>query len=224
MGLPRRLAKNAIIKTPDATDYEIAKKTGVSPRTVASARADLIVEGVLQPNRRVPEPTKIEISQKIDEIKPAEATDQPLTEESEKQMLGGKTLREIVDVEVDEDLENDEETRKKLLRIIKNIAFNQRTHPDTRITAIQAWTKLRDIARTKELGPGLPLSEEDVLNRLTRIYRAVGPKLAIKALEMTFQIEKDSNASQTSNQQDSTPIGTTEAPIEAGYESSPSQT
>jgi hypothetical protein len=84
--------------------------------------------------------------------------------------------------------EDDEVTRKRMLRQVKRFAFDPLLHPDTRMAASQMWTKLLDLARQKDLGPGAPQTLTDAIARATDFCRAAGAKVMVPAFYAAFDL------------------------------------
>jgi DNA-binding Lrp family transcriptional regulator len=147
---------------------EIVEKTGASKRTVQYIRAELRKSGLLEPSRRESIPLEVtNIEETIVNL--------PNPDFISPEML------------------SDDEIRNKLLRQVQMTAFDPKVSAQTRLDAAQVWVKLRDISREKELGPGNPLTEEDVVDRLIRIMKACGPGPVIKALERAFKMKGSTN-------------------------------
>lgn len=135
-------------------------------------------------------------------------------------LLDDATLRTLADPSTtltDLDLD-DEETRKRLLREVKRLAFSPATNPDTRLSATQVWLKLKDMAKSRDLGPGKPLTRAAAIERLVSLLRTVGPDISIAAMYKAFNVKETPDA-QTEADQAPTPSGTPEAPLSTGHES-----
>lgn len=190
--------------------------TGTSRRTVSYVRKQMMKEGLLPKGRRVTNLPKIPES--VKEILPSETS--PTISGL---LIDGEKLRELAKSENFEDeIADDEDTQKKLLKEIRKIALGVGMHPDTRLSAIQVWAKLKDIAKSKEIGPGNPKTEEEVILRLVRLMQAVGPKLVIKALEAAF--ERKDTAEEAKIEQTPAFIRTTKTSNPPDYEGNPSET
>jgi len=170
--------KMFLLANPAATSSEAAKATGASKRTVFLAKKDLIDAGQMERVRY--------------DHKRRAAKSSP-----EGAMMDGETLRAIAaNTDLVDDLVDEAATRDKLLRQVQRMALDPMLPADLRLSATQVWVKVKDIARTKDLGPGPPRTEEEILARLTRLLQAVGPKIALKALNMVFgKGETDEKAS-----------------------------
>jgi hypothetical protein len=83
--------------------------------------------------------------------------------------------------------EDDEATRKELLKKVRAIALDPTMHPDTVLSAAQAYIKLKDAVKAKSLGPGKPMNRETAIKRLTSLLTAVGPNIALAAFEHAFK-------------------------------------
>jgi hypothetical protein len=206
-------ARAEYLRHPDASISEVAQATGVCLRTVARARAALVKEGLLPPGRNSTvsgaDAAALAVAAREAQAEP-EATgdgdappDEPAQPDPEEpprpsptkgtrtaQTIDGEALRklnEMLDEVADED---DEVTRKRMLRQTKRFAFDPTLHTDTRMTASQLWAKLLDMARAKDLGPGRPLTEADATARARDLDRACGVKVAVAALFAAFTTEQ----------------------------------
>jgi len=177
-----------LIANPAASNSEIVEQTGASPRTVQYIRANLRKTGILEPVRgqqTAPEGAKVMVTE------PTIASILPQAADLTPEMLSDDAIRE------------------KLLHQVQLTAFDPKVSAQTRLDAAQVWVKLRDIAREKELGPGLPRTEEEIIDRLVRIMQGCGAKLVIKALDRAFQRKEPEYEPL---EPASTPQGTEEAP------------
>lgn len=187
-----------ILANPSKITSEICKALRVSIRTVAMARRELMNEGLIPASRRVNRPV----------LKKQDIMDHLLSNKTlqdiAKSSAESKEAQDLLDSVEDFD-EFDEETRKKMLRQVRIIALDPTLHPDSRLSAVNIWAKLRDLAKAKDIGPGPPRSESEILDRLVRLMQGVGPNLVVKALDKAFPKE---NADE--DKQDSPPSGTPE--------------
>ena len=172
-----------ILGNPTATAEDIVRNTGASRRTIYYVKQTLVKEGLLPPNRRLNESNAGH-----------EGTEQPVTPEviPEYETLDNETLQEMADDPdfEEEILEADDETKAKILKEAKRIAFDPKIHPDTRMSAMQLWLKIKDVAKSHDLGPGPPRSRDEILERLSRLMRGCGPKISLEAFHTAFQKEK----------------------------------
>jgi hypothetical protein len=209
------LVRNFFTQLPEATIDECVRTTNVSRRTIVYIRKEMVEEGLLKPGRR----TKLE--RPIPEELPQKQIDSdakiPIVS---GMLLDGETLRNLAkNDDFEEEITDDQDTQRKLLKEVRKLALGAGVHPDTRLSAIQVWAKLKDIAKAKDIGPGLPKTEEDIIFRLVRIMQGVGPTLVLKAIEQAFErINPDDKAP---DQQSPAIIGVTETPGPAEYEDSP---
>lgn len=196
-----RAAEKYYREHPDASINMVANALKINERTVARARKKLVAEGILQPGRNAPlqlvkpevdhmiespvlqppEPLKI-AGRVVPPKTPMKAGDTLLDHEAMKTLAG------MVDQLAQE--EDDDITRKKMLIEIKRIFFDPKLHPDTRMSASQVWIKLKDMSRSRELGPGKPMIEDVAIQRMVDLMRAFGATLTIKALYRAFNLEE----------------------------------
>lgn len=209
-------AKAFFLQFPEATIKEAHRRlVGVSERTIAQARSELATDGLLKPGRNlgrrkparepvpVPEPS-VPVG-----TPPSEAPRDPDRLLSDEELMRAADPNVSLADEID-DLD-DEETRKRLLREIKRLAFDPNTHDDTKLSATQVWLKLKDMAKAKDLGPGRPLTRAVALERLTSLHRAVldcrlvvegaiaayGPQLVVDSIYALLGIKEPTDEGQT---------------------------
>jgi hypothetical protein len=206
---PTERVRAAILQNPSATVSSIENFTGASRRTVYYVLNKLRKEGLIPSSRK----------------------DKPATEEAKEptvvtsQIIDDPTLQAMANSEnFDEDFGTEDEVRAKLLRVVQKMAFDPLLHPDTRLSASQVWAKLKDIARSKDLGPGPPRTEDEIIDRLVRLMQGVGPGLVIKALDQAFAQRKDTSDEKAPDQQTPASPGATETPDSTGYDHLPPQT
>lgn len=204
-GWQRQAARNYLIKNPDASIAEAAKATNMGERTIARARKQLVDEGVL-PGGRNAEPAPEAPSSSVEPVAPAAPTK---AGKSGNALLDAQAMKELDEMlnAVEED-EDDAESQKKMLRQVKRMAFDLRLHPDTRMSAMQMWGKLRDMTAARTLGPGKPLNEEAAIDRLVLLFEAVGADIAVKAMYKAFGLGDTSGETNTQ----ATDKGITETP------------
>lgn len=159
--------KTLMLTNPELSNVEISRQTGASTRAVTYARAALRNEG------------RSSNSRKTQSLPPhSEATE--LTPEAIEKLSSS----ENIELEI-----GDSTTRALIVRSVQRMALDPRLHPDTRLSASQIWVKLKDLARTTELGPGPPRTQQEIIDRLLRIFKAVGHPTVLKALEIFTEKE-----------------------------------
>ena len=174
-------ARDYILAHPDESKSQQAQATGLSPRTIATVRAELVAAGKLRPNRRVVgKPVKA--TKVMSPPAPAPASSGEQTDQAASpQLLDHEAMLALADMD-DIDSLDDAETHKRLLKQALRFAFNPKLHPDTRMSASQMWSKLRDQARAKDLGPGAPLTLEDAVARMLDMHTAAGVRVVLGAI------------------------------------------
>lgn len=211
----RDVARAEYLRHPDSSIADVAKATGVAVRTVARAREALVKEGLLAPGRnnttsgadaavlavahaatqealaRGAALAEAEQHTEVSREEPAEAaitTPAPTPRGAKGVTIDGEALRqmnEMLDGLADED---DDATRKRMLRQMKRFAFDPALHPDTRMSASTLWAKLLDMQRAKDLGPGVPLTLAAAIERCTEFLRACGAKVAVPSFYAAFDL------------------------------------
>jgi hypothetical protein len=179
------------LQHPDATISQAAKAIGVSQRTAAQVRTELVAKGHLQPGRNAkPRNTQFHDMPLPPDMLPPEPGAAPSPPTGGDTLLTDEVLRSMAgkpDSLLDDlDTLDDEETRKKLLREVKRIAFAPDSHPDVRLSATQVWLKLKDMAKSRELGPGKPLTRAAAISRLKDLHLAVTAEIALAACIEAF--------------------------------------
>jgi hypothetical protein len=215
-------ARAYFLQHPSASISQASKALGFSTRTCAEARALLASQGLVQPgaersNKKKrpsilnPPPAPGMIG--IPDLPP----DKPGT------LLDDSTLRALADPSASFDDLNldDDETRKKLLHEVKRIAFSPETNPDTRLSATQVWLKLKDMAKSRDLGPGKPLTRAAAVARLVSLLRMVGPELALAAMYDAFSVKEPTSEEAKTDQ--GPPIGGTPEPARTSGHKDPPQ-
>lgn len=210
----RDLARAEYLRHPDSSISQVAKATGVGIRTVARAREALVREGLLPQGRNAetgaelaaithavrrkpirPERTGAnDPSQRASEgandpIVPAAPDDKrtaSAASPSAPSTVDGEALRTMNQMLDDLADEDDDVTRKRMLKQFKRFAFDPLLHPETRMQASQGWTKLHEMARQKDLGPGKPLTYEAARARGIDFFKALGLKLATDCFLSAF--------------------------------------
>lgn len=196
-----------VLRNPRAPLKEIAKEIGASLGLVSHIRAEMARKGMVAPLTKhsttrgsiLPKftpPVKIETLE----------TDQILDGEMVKKLAESENILEDIDL-------NDDEMQKKLLKQVQLMAFDASLHPDTRLNAINIYAKVKDIAKAKDLGPGPPRNEEQIIERLVRIMRAVGPSLTVKSVHYAFPTGEPSDDKETDKGETSNPVAEAPSPV-----------
>jgi len=214
-GEKMKRARAYILAHPHETKKHQAEAIGVSRALIANAREALITEGLLGPSRKGP---------------PSSATEPPRAPADRSSSEGGDgsgtprlgkpagmldhdamlALGSIVDTSalVPDD---DAEVHRKLLRQCLSFAFNTTLHPDTRMSASQMWAKLRDLGKSSQLGPGVPLTREAAIARVKDLVVAVGPEIILAAINEVFEV-KETTDGEAKDDQAAPAVGTPPAP------------
>jgi hypothetical protein len=223
-------ARTYILQNPTHSKSQCVLATGCSDATVARARRDLILEGLLAPPRNapvakavsVPEPKATQPTEPTGSVDPPPAVSPaPAPVKGASGLLDHAAmiaLAEMVDAAVESG--DDEAIHKKLIKQCLTFAFRPDLHPDTRMTASQMYGKLRDMARLKELGPGKPKTFVIGTDRLADMLMACGPEMTMAAVAKAFTV-KEGNDGQAKNDEAASAGGTAQAPGEAGHASGP---
>lgn len=194
-------AKAYFLQHPEASIKEALadlhrRGINVSERTVAQARSELAQKGLVPAGRNADTPAE-------NVGTPADLPTVPASVKNK--VIDDNMLTAFVQGELNLD---DEEIRKLLLKKIIVIAMTPGLHPDTTLSASTAWLKLKDMARQADLGPGKPVTRADALERLVDLLRAVGPDLALEAMQVAFNLKEPTDEGQVSVE----PAETTSSP------------
>ena len=201
----RSAARDYYLRHPDASIADVARETRIGIRTVARAREVLVKEGLLPAGRNAGTPAETiaaakEMVETLSITTPVE-TDEPEAPEEpappknkggrprkdSASLLDDAAMREMAQMLDDlGDSEDVEETRKRLLKQTQRFVFDPSLHPDTRMSASQLWTKLVDMARAKDLGPGKPLTLAEAIERCADFLRACGPAVYVAAFNLVL--------------------------------------
>lgn len=163
-------------RNPGATARDVAAACEVSLRLVSTVREEMVLKGICKPKLRT---TK---------VKPPVQTELPVPPPANT-LLDGEQLATLAAGDMTDVEDADPETRKKMLRELRLIAFTANL-PDTRVMAMKAWFALKDMASAKDLGPGLPLTEEAAILRLSDMHTAAGFNISFKAITRAFSLSR----------------------------------
>jgi len=168
-------------RNPMTTMKEVQAACGVSAKTAWLARQRMVIEGVCKPNRRA--------GKSLAAPEPDSAPSVALpAAPAPNTLLDGEQLAALAAGVTDGVDDADPETRKKMLRELRGIAFGLTNHPDTRVTAMKAWFTLKDMASAKDLGPGIPKTFDAAVLRLKDLNTATGFKVAFAAFMAAFTL------------------------------------
>lgn len=212
-------ASDYILAHLDESKEEQAIGAGVSVSLIGLARAALIKDGKLAPSRKgetgvlLPEPGTGTEQASAAPVAPVSPVRTPAGMLDHQAM---QAMADMIDQFADENGEiDDAKVHKKLLRQCLTFAFNPGLHPDTRMSASQMWSKLRDQAKSHALGPGKPLTYEDGVLRLADMMKAAGSKMTLDAINRAFDVQETPNAK--ANDEAPTTVGTAQAPGTVGH-------
>lgn len=212
-GWKRKQAAAYLREHPDASISEASRALGLSPRTVAYARKILVEQKILPPYKRGVLEPEGEAAAPESPSSPVEQAVSPPKKNIGGTLLDAKALEELGGMlDRIEENEDDIESQKLMLRQVKRMAFDLRLHPDTRMSAMQLWTKLRDTVTSRTLGPGKPLTRAAAIDRLVMLFEAVGPELAVEAMYKAYGITDEGKLPANDGEAARSPVGTPDAP------------
>lgn len=195
-------AKEYVLAHPDESKAEQAAAIHVSSSTIAVARAQLISEGLLMPSRKAP-PTSFMPA--LDESLTDPIAPVAQTKAKTNAMLDHDAMIALAKMVDEIEGLSDEEVFKRIQRQCLLFTFDTRLHADTRMSASAMWTKLKEKAKEKDLGPGAPLTFEDGVARLAELHVACGPEMVLAAVNVAFTVQEKPNEGEI-------PADTSEAP------------
>ena len=155
----RQRIEEYLLTHAEATNATVAAYFGVSERTISRVRSDGIKKGLLQPSyydhqTEAPEVTTEGAEVIVKELEKMRGLhNEPLTQEEKLSMLAGSARKAAAN------------NNLSLLR-----------------DAILAHDKIEARSTTEKLGPGPPLTEEDLIVRTADILDVVGPALTVAAI------------------------------------------
>jgi len=198
-----RLIRLYIEQNPGYTLTEAAKACGVSRAMVSIVRKNIALEEGLLAGSRSPAPA-------------LDTDDTSATQtfaEIIENVLAGKG-RKI--------------TPQEQAQIYSGLATHPKAQPGTVISALNGLRALEASAQqTNDLGPGIPLTEEGKVHRLSLLLMAVGPSIAAKAWEKAYPTpapETDIAQKASLSVLDPIPEGThDEAPVASESSNSPAE-
>jgi hypothetical protein len=173
-------AREWLLAHPGDTNAQAAAGSGVSAGSIQNARRQLVREGAITPSRKAKKAPSAP-------VQGIGASPEQKVPAPPAQMLDHKAMLALNDM-AGSDLAtlDDEEVQRRMLRQCIAFAFDTALHPDTRMSASQMWGKLRDQAKTKDLGPGVPTTFQMGVERLADLHRAVGVKMVLAAVNLAF--------------------------------------
>jgi hypothetical protein len=152
-------ARDYILGHPDESKEQQAAGASCSVALIAIARKALIDEGKLPASRKAV-------------AAPAPVTDVPANPTPPAGLLDSQAMQALADITLYEDMDDDEVQRRMLTQCIR-FAFDPKLHADTRMSASIQWQKLRDLAKTKDLGPGIPMTRAVAFDRYKDLTMAL---------------------------------------------------
>lgn len=188
-------AKKYILAHPDESKMQQGVSTGLSERTIARARAELVRDGLLPASRK----TKKSAEPAPEAARPVPVASPPTAPPPTSGLSGAldhnamEVLAGLIDESGDDEID-EEKTRKRLLKQCLAFAFDTRLHPDTRMSASQMWSKLKDQTRARELGPGKPKTRDEAIARMSDLMKAVGAEITLAAVNRTFTVQEPTDA------------------------------
>jgi hypothetical protein len=208
-------AKAYILAHPDESKEQQALGCEVSTSLVALARAELIRDGKLAPSRKNQPQSSTSLAKKFRGAAsdtphaPADRSSAegdpvgerpPETPGKPAGMLDHAAMTAMADMIEKIDAMDDDEVYRRLLKQSIAFAFDVNLHPDTRMSASQMWAKLRDQAKSKNLGPGPPVNFESGVARLADLFEACGAPMVLAAVNVAFNVKESTDGEAADDQ------------------------
>lgn len=184
----RNAVRDKMLKSPHLPDAAFMSEFNCSRRLVAYVRSELVKANKIPGGRRSSLPAELAEALMLPEPDSSESAPRsttPLPSAAPAHLPTSPS--DLINLANDFTDEDDEDTRKQLLRKVRAIALDPGMHPDTVLSAAQAYIKLKDAVRARSLGPGKPLNREAAVTRLTSLLVAVGATVALTAFERAFK-------------------------------------
>lgn len=222
----RERARAYILAHQDESKEDQARGSGLSLGTIATARKELVADGLIPPSRKnlAKDSDALSRNWRWRRPPPATAPDKPvdpgdggpplpparphegatvLDHDAMVAMASSADLMAAADA-------SDEEVLRRLQRQYLRFAFDPNLHPDTRMSASQMWHKSRDQAKQTKIGPGAPVTRADAVDRLEAVLRPLAADVVLEAIGRVFKIEEAAGGEKA----DEAPVavGTQEAP------------
>jgi hypothetical protein len=175
----RRLTREFMLNNPTASNADVSRAVKVSQSLASQVRGELRVEGLVRPSPmdRTSRPSQA--------ILDAPTTPQEQTTE-DVEIIGTRRLMELAAAEEAKTPGGLDFTAQEAMLI--RFAKKEDESLATRMTAMDRLNKLRgDQGGRDALGPGAPLTQEDMIVRLTFLIKAAGFKIAVTAFERAFK-------------------------------------
>jgi hypothetical protein len=198
----RLRAKEYLLANPTATNKDVAASVGISQRTVGYARAELVNSGQIPPawgdhksaiSKGAPIPkTTADAITTAAEGSPFDlqtTSDLNAAVETASRHTPKKSRLAMKSYLDDAEFDTDEIDFAKLKRILWRIA---RSDPDSRIRTSAIWTltRIQQDVDERPLGPGIPRTKANIIDRLCQLFDGVGPAIVIEAMQTYLEKRK----------------------------------
>ena len=196
--------KDYLLRNPNATNVQASNACGASIRTVSMARKELTTLTMIPQNPNDHMPTLYEGKDPPKELDP-----------DIMEVASTKSLMERVQKEINDDVTDiSDMDPREMKRILSKIARSRVEHPTVRIAAIREKNRLDFETQDRhELGPGVPLTREGAVDRITLLMEAVCLDIIHEALEkMISKGVADVTTDMDTNEAPPVPPSTTESP------------
>ncbi len=174
-------AKTYILAHQDESKMQQSVGSGFSEPTIARARAELVRDGLIPASRKKETPS---VGPAVRPVSEAPSPQAPAPTGGNVDAQAMQALADMIDAAASE--EDDGLVHKRLLKQCLLFAFDTRLHPDTRMSASQMWSKLKDQTKARELGPGKPKTFDDAVARLSELQVACGLDVVLAAVQKTL--------------------------------------
>lgn len=227
-------AKAFVLANPEMSKRQQVAATGLSETTVARARRELVAEGRLAlPRNALAVPPYMPQPLDPDAIASEQPREDPpilSVRKSDAQkrklpptMLDHEAMIKLAEmVEVAVESGDDELIQKTLIKQCIRFALDPSLHPDTRLSASTMWGKLRDMGKSKDIGPGKPKTYEAAVLRLVDMLLACGPEMTIDAVNRAFTVKEPLDGEHVRDESTTETVAANSIPEKSGERNSES--
>lgn len=189
----RLQAKEYLLAHPEATNRDVRSSVGCAYRTITKARAELVEKGLIPPawadhhvavrSNRPPNP--IPAVERAAEDTPFETSS---TADLERAISDHSRRPDETDYFAG--IEDDEEIDfGKLRRILWRVA-NRDRDPRIRTQAIWTLTRMQQDVSDRPLGPGVPRTRQQIVDRLILLFEGAGADVVVDAMQTYLEKRK----------------------------------
>lgn len=204
----RELVRDFIQNNPNASNEDVSKAVMVSESLASKVRTELRNAGLVKP---------LAADKRSKPVQPQAAPKAPegiAVSTEDVTLVGTKQLLDLVAAE--EKALHRGLTVPEQEKLLIKFAYDQEQSLATRMAAMDKYNKLQSDQGSRDaLGPGKPLTEEDMVLRLSFLNKAAGFTVAVKAFEKAFKKGPANEGQVPAEPSETAPSPTGTAPIAA---------